>query len=491
MIKATNEILKGFDELWEKRKAEILNTKDNLKITGTAYYVSNGGDDNNDGKSPETAWKTLNRVTEEKFLEGDGVFFKRGDLFRGCFYAKTGVAYGAYGEGEKPKFYSGKTDYAKPELWELYDGDKNVWKLKEKILEVGGLVFNHGKRVSRKLIPSFKGGKFVCRDNPTVDFDMVESMTEDLDIFWFYMDELTEDLEPVPKLQYTMGDFYLRCDKGNPGEVFDSIEALVHLHAVWAHNKHNVIFDNLCFKYYGMHGIASGGDSVENLVITNCEFGFIGGSIQHFNSNHGDECRRGMVTRFGNAIEIYGGCKGYIAKNNYIYEIYDAAVTHQVASSKKLMQEDIDYSDNLIDKCVYGIEYFLGQSGPEVGKIKNCSFKNNFIRNSGYGWGQQRPDPTTPAAIKSWEAGNPSQNYTITDNIFDRAAYHFIHITSAEAKDLPFMDNNTYIQNIGGPIGKFGAYKPVVPKIEAFTENADEYIKNVFGDKNAKVYYID
>ena len=54
--------------------------------TGTAYYVSADGDDNNDGLSPETAWQTVEKVgqesTEGGILQfGDAVFFRRGDLF--------------------------------------------------------------------------------------------------------------------------------------------------------------------------------------------------------------------------------------------------------------------------------------------------------------------------------------------------------------------------------------------------------------------------
>ena len=62
--------------------------------------------------------------------------------------------------------------------------------------------------------------------------------------------------------------------------------------------------DNLCLKYGDCHGVGSGTN--EGLTITNCEFGWIGGSIQGesiFGRNH--------PTRFGNAVEIYGGCDGY------------------------------------------------------------------------------------------------------------------------------------------------------------------------------------
>ena len=105
MIKATKEFLNQMDELAAKRKAEILGAKDELVIKGTTYYVANDGNDANDGLTPETAWKTLAKVTEAELAEGDGVRFKRGDLFRGAFKTKPGVTYCAYGEGDKPKFY--------------------------------------------------------------------------------------------------------------------------------------------------------------------------------------------------------------------------------------------------------------------------------------------------------------------------------------------------------------------------------------------------
>ena len=88
----------------EKRKKEIFDTPDCLEISGNIYYVSNSGSDENDGKSPNTAWKSLDKVSSVEFAYGDGVLFKRGDLFRGEVYTKSGVTYGAYGEGEKPIF---------------------------------------------------------------------------------------------------------------------------------------------------------------------------------------------------------------------------------------------------------------------------------------------------------------------------------------------------------------------------------------------------
>ena len=105
MKKATEIFLKNNDALYEKRKNEILNSEDNLTSCGTIYYVSSDGDDSNDGKTPETPWKSAKRVNGSWLLEGDAVLFRRGDVFRGwAIKPMPGVSYGAYGTGEKPEF---------------------------------------------------------------------------------------------------------------------------------------------------------------------------------------------------------------------------------------------------------------------------------------------------------------------------------------------------------------------------------------------------
>lgn len=504
-MKATNEFLEQQDALYLKRKEEILHSKDEIEISGTSYYVSNAGDDHNDGLTPETSWKTLERVSKAYLNPGDGVRFKRGDLFRGTVMAKAGVTYCAYGEGEKPKFYAGKKDYADAELWELYDEEHHIWKCREKMLDSGTLVFNHGEFHSRKLIPSYRDLKYVHRDDESKEFNIRTDMIEDLDIFWEFdslmtrVPSLGEDF-PVPCLNgsnigesLTCGVLYLRCDRGNPGEIFDSIESLSRLHMFRVANNPNVRIDNLCIKYVGMHGVSAGGHVV-GLEVTNCEIGWIGGAIQNYTGMDPNftAARRGQIVRFGNAIEIYGGCERYLAANNYIYEVYDAGITHQITAHNKFTMKNIRYTDNLIEKCVYGIEYFLEiKPGGEESYMDDIEMSGNIIRLSGYGWGQQRHNYHTPALIKGWSYENTASNYTISDNIFDRSAYRMLHLVAKKPESCPVMNGNTYIQNLGGMLGQYGSNEIEEPAVEIFDENAEERIQNIFGDKSAKVYVIE
>ena len=172
-------------------------------------------------KSPENAWKTLKKVSESELNYGDCVFFRRGDMFRGSVATKPGVSYGAYGVGAKPKFYGGDMDYADASLWENVNKEKNIWKCTVKMLDAGTLVFNHGEKYSRKLIPSYLNGKFVCREDESRLFDYNEEMTDNLDIYWHYADtfitwESRGETFPIPDVIDTYGALYLRCDEGYP-----------------------------------------------------------------------------------------------------------------------------------------------------------------------------------------------------------------------------------------------------------------------------------
>jgi len=499
MTEATYEVLVSFDELAKKRKNEILNTKDNMTITGAIYYVSNSGDDENDGKSPEKPWKTLKRVSEEKLSFGDGVCFKRGDIFRGNLTASDGVTYCAYGEGEKPKFYGWNKNLANPNLWTLYNPEKNIWKLNEKIPDCGTLVFSGGEKHSYKHIPSYRYGKFYCRFKENVLFDISEELENDLDIYWHYEDKFSVKLTkgedfPVPDVtDDSLGELYLRCNGGNPGEVFSDIEAVVRGGIIRVGECNNVTVDNLSLKYSNF-AVSAFSMNIVGLHVTNCEIGWIGGCIQSYDGtdpNYTAE-KRGGVTRYGNGIEIYGGCTDYVVDNNYIYQVYDAGATHQYTTcGNKVPMNDIRYSNNLIEYCVYAIEYFLEERAHNTGScMSGVEMCNNFLRFGGYGWGQQRHNTYTPALIKGWSYENTAENYTIHDNILDRCAYRLFHLVAQKEEYCPKMYNNTYIQKLGMTMGQYGAKENKVPEVIAFFEDADEKIKEIMKEINAKVYYI-
>lgn len=496
-MKNGKNILSEIEKLAEKRKNEILTLPDAPTSGGCVYYVSADGNDKNDGRSEATPWKTLSRVSSFEFAEGDEVRFRRGDVFRGFVKTRPSIKYCAYGVGEKPRLYGSEKDYADPALWEIYDPEKHIWKLKEKVLDCGTLVFNGGEAHSRKLIPSYRGGRFVCRYDEEKEFIISEEMTENLDVFCKIDSVLTEKPSkgedfPIPALDWeSRGELYLRCDAGNPGEVFDSIESLARRHMFFVGRNEGVTIENICIKYVGTHAISAG--TTRNLHAEGCEIGWIGGAIQHYAGTDPNypEGRRGSVTRFGNGVEIYGGCDGYLVKNCYIYQVYDAAITHQITTSGKPFElKNIKYIGNLVENCVYSIEYFLDENrGVDGSVIDGCLIEGNILRLSGYGWGQQRHNTHTPAHIKGWSYTNTARNFVIRNNIFDRAAYRMIHTVALDGASCPQMDGNTYIQHRGGVLGRYGENKISEPDDLIFDENAKKAVKEILGDREGKIHY--
>ena len=75
MQNSANAVTAAVENYAVKRRAEIANTATTVNVTGTKYYVSASGNDANDGKTPETAWQTLEKVSGATLAEGDGVFF--------------------------------------------------------------------------------------------------------------------------------------------------------------------------------------------------------------------------------------------------------------------------------------------------------------------------------------------------------------------------------------------------------------------------------
>ena len=500
MQKATPEFLSRLDAAAEARRQAILHSPDALEITGQRCYLSADGADENDGRTPQTAWKTLARAGRAALQPGDGLLLRRGDVFRGQLRTRPGVTYGAYGEGDKPKLYAWDWNLADPALWELWDAEKHIWHCTKKTLDAGTLVFNEGRRHSRKLIPSYLNGRFVCRDDPETEFDMRREMTQDLDLFCRFDDVLTEEPSrgerfPIPKLRPdSLGDLYLRCDAGNPGAVFDSIELLARRHLVVVGENADVRIDNLCLKYTGEHAVAAGGRCVKGLHVTHCEIGWIGGSIQHYLGTDPNypEGGRGTVTRYGNGVEIYGGCDDYEVSDCWVYQAYDAGITHQVSTfGREYSMKHVLYRDNLVENCVYSIEYFLEKTEPGDSRMSDIEICGNMLRFSGYGWGNQRHNKDTPAHIKGWSYENTAENYRIHDNLFDRAGKRMLHLVAKKPESLPQMARNIYVQTLRQTLGQYGANEAAEPPVLPFDDRAEEEIVGRFGDAGARVFGID
>ena len=374
------------DEQADAIRNKVLNAKNtlqNYKIKGTVYYVSPNGNDDNDGKSPTTAFKSMKApiFSMNVLKPGDAVLFERGGLWRltSAIKCKEGITYGSYGTGEKPTFYGSPYNYANKDYWHP-SNRANVWKIAVADTDIGLVVFNHGEIVGIKKL----NGIITLEKNGDYYFN---------------------------KNQDTL---YVYCDKGNPGKVFKDIEIGLNKAVFSASNTDDITFDNLRIKYSGRFGFDVCG--CDNFNVTNCEIGFIGGAIQSGS------------TRLGNGIQVWNGVTNHTVENCWIYQIYDAGVTFQgndtyAASYMSDEYKNVTYKNNLFEYCTYSVEFWHGNSEPSVSyaKIENFNMTGNVSRFAGFGWGRQRSDHTGNH-IAVFERSFPNaKGNKISDNIFDLA----------------------------------------------------------------------
>ncbi len=473
------ELLKEIEAKTEQYKQNVLDSEnmDLSSITGTIYYVSPTGNDQNDGTSPATAWKTLGKVSSAVLSSGDAVLFERGAEFRGKLTAKAaGVTYSAYGTGAKPIINGSTQNYADPDLWVETDIE-NVYKLTAVVKDVGFVALNHSKEL----------GKY----DELMGTMRVSGVSYDGKLFTNQYD-LHSDLEAYSNL--LTNTLYMYSSKGNPGERFSSIELGEDGDLLEISSRKNMTIDNIDFRYGGGHGIGGSGgfanydsngnftgiSGCANLTVTNCIFSWIGGS------NLRD------TTRYGNAVEIFGSVDGYHVENNWIYQIYDTGITHQVSSSStgNTLMQDILYKDNLIEYCHWSIEFYnqncdccLTLETPNHSRIvRDVLSDGNIVRMGGYGWGSRirKDGATLYNSFGLSRVASETENFHAKDNIFFRCTGGMYRIYNNASEDNLTFESNLWIQDYGATLAwyKGGTYR-YLNDAESYFCGEESHLKEV------------
>lgn len=396
-------------------RQKILSLPDANFSSGTKYYFSPGGNDNNNGLSPKQPFRTLNVLQNLELKPGDILLLERGSVFRidSTVRLTDGVSMGAYGSGSKPEIRGSVQNYAGKNLWKPTEY-KNIWSIDYSRADAGVIVFNNGETVGRKR---------------------------------FYLQQLEKNCDFV----HMNGVLYLYCTS-NPNN-YKSIEigSNMTLIAVATGSK-NVSISNLCLKYTGGHAIQTAG-SVKNISVTGCEIGWIGGSLQGVD----------LTQLYGNAIEFWDASEDIVAKNNWIYQVYDAGITFQGSGPFR----NIKFSENLIEYTTMSFEYWSTKHDRDITGI---SIDNNIVRFSGYGWGAVRIDNGRTAHINVGHTPTDYKNLevTIKNNIFDcsyQTIFRVPWITYKPDSQRYTITRNTYYQRSRTGVNNLGFGNEELDKI--------------------------
>lgn len=453
--------------------------------TGTAYYVSNDGDDGNDGRTPETAWRTLDRVLDAngyygrtELKPGDAVFFRRDDTFRlnetqdGAFDVMiSDLTLSAYGEGDKPIITGSSENGAGTEKWKLVYEDgtgKKIWQFYRDMIDVSMLVLNDGENVTTRVYEYYTDDGYVSCE---------------MDGWWMHTDDcltlkdellpleesMTEDLSIIsrPKRFGTdmgasgVGPLYFRCDSGNPGEIYSSIEfseyyirGLVWLRAT------GVVFDNLSFRCGGNSFMKNGlqWKEITDTHIQNCEFAYGGGCVTWYRF-----LPDGKPFMEPQGDGIYNIVRNTLIQKNYFHDMMSTTVTYEGDDFNDMDAVDGNYHF-LNNVCVNTMGIRLDSTAGALQHLDSVIVRGNQVWNTGH-------MDNVKFVYSEGSLVMPTPNYygecIIADNAFygttenfelnallDMSTYAYKEEDYAQYTK-PQFENNTYVQYSGRDFAAF------------------------------------
>ena len=446
-IEAAANLSGGADAAAANLKAAIEDYEDTVidDYTGTIYYVAADGKSTNSGKTKDDpiSIDAVNGLKDKfigKLKAGDAVLFKRGDTFRisEAIDLEEGVGYGTYGTGAKPVILGSLRDYADASIWTA-DETGDIWSVELGTEDAGNIVFNNDTLV---------GVRKATFEELKVDGD-------------FYYD-------------IEAGKLYLFLSQVNPGNYFDNIEistTRILLQDLSGNSSSNysedITVENLSLKYATVLGMDF--NYSRNFYIAGCEIGWIGGA---YFSDSG--------SRYGNGIQFWREADNCVVESNYIYQIFDAAVTFQ--GSVTNVYTELYFQTNLIEYCSMNFE-FWGSSDDTT--MDGIYFEENILRFGGYGFGgTQRPGYSYQGYILAGHhsyADEQIGTFSISNNIFDIANCNYVQATGM--MDQLSFTGNTYYQNAD-------SYFPIV-YAGKYAKDADSLATAIKGTTEAPGYEPD
>ncbi len=494
-----NGLVEQFNEEFAKKVEAVRNSESQWETAqrGRVYYVSSSeGDDSNRGLDINAPIKTLAEVAKRqteayigqgRILPGDVVLFKRGDEWHEHLSTAGGIQYSAYGEGPKPRIL-GSVEADNASQWIETDVE-HVYKFIDPLTnkqDVGNIVFNEGYCYGQRIVKqetidqALAVGRENIASNGLAQWKFIPGEHK----FAGYADlKAIADKIPEADLMYYHDRegyaLYLYCEKGNPGDVFDSIDLCVKGHGVSATN--NVTIDNLFIGYAGSHGISAG--SVNNLIVRNCEIGWIGGSVQ------GEDVK----VRFGNAVEIYGVGKNFQVYDNFIYQCFDCGPTIQVtlasnSTVKKAEFRDVSFYNNALWEA--SLEIWFGSTRVNTedyyAKLINVTMHDNFVTMSGYGW--KGYNHTSNREYTSFYGGGATNAEFIDcyayNNKFWNIRWQLIRCVPNQMKNgLGFQwYDNVFIHREGAPLGRLAQNPKTADGADIYYWYDNETIRRLIAD---------
>ena len=363
-------------------------------------YLASNGDDSKDGKSPETAWRTVERLNAS--LPPGGVARLRcGDVFYGQIEVSGGIdkehrtVVTSFGSGAKPIISCTKNLRDDPAVWQSSGfSSYNQW-----YVDLSN-PWNYAGIASADANPGFLLVDGVVK--PWKRFSR-----HDVNRQW---DFAGED-----------GRLYV-YSTNNPACLSHDIRVAVNVHGL--HFASHTMVSNIAVRATGAHGMYAGWSPTPttDIRVMDCTFENIGGSeLIGYGRLHG-----GFRVRYGNGVEFGSNCADAIVERCTFSGIYDVAFTMQGCPSETSWS-DIHMRHCLVRDSSQAFEIWCKGAPPGMGFVR-CSFTDNRMINVGGGWGALvRPNRQTATPLLVYAMDTDTVDIAVTRNVFENAPLGLIY----------------------------------------------------------------
>ena len=371
-----------------------------LLVCGTEVrYLASNGDDSMDGKSPGTAWRTVERLNAS--LPPGGVARLRcGDVFYGQIAVRGGTdcdhrtVITSFGRGPKPVISCTKNLRDDPGLWQAMGfASYNRW-----FMDLTN--------------PSNYTGIASGDANP--GFLLVDGVVKPWKRF------SPHDVNEQWDFAGEDGRLYVHSTN-NPALLSHDIRVAVNVHGL--HFVSHTMVSNIAVRATGAHGMYAGWSQTPttDIRVMDCEFENIGGS-----ELVGYLRRGGLRVRYGNGVEFGSNCADAIVERCMFSGIYDVAFTMQ-GNPSKISWSDIHMRHCLVRDSSQAFEVWCKDALPGVGFVR-CTFCDNRTVNVGGGWGALvRPNRQAATPLLVYGMETDTVDITVTRNVFENAPLGLIY----------------------------------------------------------------
>lgn len=385
-------------------------------------YFSAAGNDAADGLTPQTAWRSLEKLARDLPAGGEARL-RRGDVFYGRVRLKSGpdaahrTTVTAYGEGPAPEVSAFKLPKPAPATW-TPAGVEHLWKID--LSDFSKFDGNH-----------------MTRDG-NVGFLKVDGKLYGHKVFdpsrlgrqWDFIDD---------------GKTLTVWSEKNPAEISKDIRIAPNMGVIPFVN--HMELRGIVVRGTGAHGSNGVGQDIR---ITDCGFHEIGGSKL---PGYGDG-----RTRYGNCIECWAGSTDVEVSRCSFSGVYDVAFTMQGPNPSRSWA-NTHVTDCVFSNCTQCIEIWTTKCKPGIG-MTACSFERNTCVDTGYCWGYDvRPNKDCATPLLVYGIETPVCDLLVKDNTFVNSRLALIY-KSGGLEALPEgyrVEHNTVVGNPA--IGHFGRQK--------------------------------